>query len=121
LRIDAQQQCDRPTDPTSRIRPTPAPFAKSTTWGAWSKIRRFGAGRADAMPRKIDGPGAGPSPPYTSIALDRTRQGRAVAVVGVLRRDKVEILRNEPADERSSVEARAIKCKMINTTCIARR
>jgi hypothetical protein len=35
--------------------------------------------------------------------------------------DKVEILPNEPADERSSVEAQAVKCKLINTTCITRR
>jgi hypothetical protein len=77
--------------------------------------------RADATPRKIDRPSAGTSPPYTPIALDSTRQGRAVAVVEILRRDKVEILRNEPADECSSDEAQAVKCKLINTTCIARR
>jgi hypothetical protein len=41
-------------------------------------------------------------------------------VVGVLRRDKVEILPNEPADERSSVEAQSVKCKLINTTRIPR-
>jgi hypothetical protein len=57
----------------------------------------------------------------TTVHVDSTRQGRAVAVVGVLRGDKVEILRNEPANERSSIEAQAVKCKLINTTCMARR
>jgi hypothetical protein len=57
----------------------------------------------------------------TTIHVGSTRQGRVVAVVAVLRRDKVEILRNEPADERSSLEAQAAKCKLISTTCIARR
>jgi hypothetical protein len=56
----------------------------------------------------------------TTVHVDSTRQGRAVAVVGVLRRDKVEILRNEPAGDRSSVETQSVKCKLINTICIAR-
>jgi hypothetical protein len=45
----------------------------------------------------------------TTVHVNGTRQDRAVAVVGVLRRDQAEILRNEPADERSSVEAYAVK------------
>jgi hypothetical protein len=45
----------------------------------------------------------------TTVHVDSTQQGRTVAVVGVLGRDKVAILRNEPGDERFSVEPHAVK------------